>query len=400
MLKTTSKDVQVHVDPYSFLAEIEVLSGSPVQNYNKDSDEYEPDRSVIPCVLMPYVMVSDPDGAMQGKQAITSVEWYEGAPASDGSKNNKIASGTDYVISDSGKPAYSLTVKKNVDYNSPLEIHCIFTFTDTRKGSVETIERSIVLRTSLFDSTNYSLKVDSPKGVTINPLAVTADDSGRWPHVLSAQLYSGKDAVPDENAAYWWQILDSGVWRDLTDDEIGLYVVSGYADGVWSKEIEIDARFFENLLMRVRAAYYTGPRPTAPASDELQGHVTMKVEMPHTLRAETRQKGGIRLSASMDATVMMECVMWYNKQLVPDGKQDLFQIDWYAKSSQSGSTPVFVGRGKDLSFVPSAYNFTSKYQLSVYAEVSLYSVHSILTDDSGNALTDESGNVLVAKSYK
>ena len=52
-IQTQPKDVQVHIDPYSFLAEIQVLSGNPVQNYNKDTNEYEPDRSLIPCVLIP-----------------------------------------------------------------------------------------------------------------------------------------------------------------------------------------------------------------------------------------------------------------------------------------------------------------------------------------------------------
>ena len=58
-IQTQPKDVPVHIDPYSFLAEIQVLSGNPVQNYNKDTNDYEPDRSLVPCVLMPYISVQD-----------------------------------------------------------------------------------------------------------------------------------------------------------------------------------------------------------------------------------------------------------------------------------------------------------------------------------------------------
>ena len=79
-IQTQPKDVQVHIDPYSFLAEIQVLSGNPVQNYNKDTNDYEPDRSLVPCVLMPYISVQDPEGLMNGSQTITGAEWYEGAP--------------------------------------------------------------------------------------------------------------------------------------------------------------------------------------------------------------------------------------------------------------------------------------------------------------------------------
>lgn len=165
-IQTQPKDVQVHIDPYSFLAEIQVLSGNPVQNYNKDTNDYEPDRSLVPCVLMPYISVQDPEGLMNGSQTITGAEWYEGAPKSDGS--NRIVDNDDYAISASGKPTYSLTVKKNVDYNSPIELHCIFSITDKRKNTQEKFERSIVLRTSIFDSNNYSLKINRPKaGLTI-----------------------------------------------------------------------------------------------------------------------------------------------------------------------------------------------------------------------------------------
>lgn len=107
---TKHKDISVHIDPISFTADIEVLSGNIAQTYNNDSKEYEPDRSVVPCILMPYVVVSDPEGQMNGKRSITGVEWYEGAPKKDGS--NRITNGDDYVISDTDTPTYSLKVKR------------------------------------------------------------------------------------------------------------------------------------------------------------------------------------------------------------------------------------------------------------------------------------------------
>lgn len=210
---TQPQDVQVHIDPYSFLAEIQVLSGNPVQNYNKDTDEYEPDRSLVPCVLMPYVSVSDPEGIMNGAQPITGAEWYEGAPKADGS--NRITGNADYIISDTGKPAYSLTVKKNIDPGSPIELFCISSFTDKRKNTSEKVERSIVLRSSLFDSLAYSVKINRPKGWTINPLDVVPNSKGEWLYSINAQLYSAENPVADANAAYWWQVLDGTTWRDL-----------------------------------------------------------------------------------------------------------------------------------------------------------------------------------------
>lgn len=232
-IQTQPKDVQVHIDPYSFLAEIQVLSGNPVQNYNKDTNDYEPDRSLVPCVLMPYISVQDPEGVMNGSQVITGAEWYEGAPKPDGS--NRIVNNDDYAISATGKPTYSLTVKKNVDYNSPIELHCIFSITDKRKNTQEKFERSIVLRTSIFDSNNYSLKINRSKGWTINPLEVVPNSKGEWLYDITAQIYSGEDIVADANAAFWWQMLDGTTWRDFTADELEVFVSGKNADGTWSK---------------------------------------------------------------------------------------------------------------------------------------------------------------------
>lgn len=395
-IKTQSRDVQVHIDPYSFLAEIQVLSGNPVQNYNKDTNEYEPDRSLIPCVLMPYVSVQDPEGMMSGSQKITGAEWYEGAPKADGS--NRIVDNDYYAISATGKPAYSLTVKKNIDYNKPVELHCIFSFTDKRKNTQEKVERSIPLRTSLFDSNNYSLKIDRPKGWTINPLEVVPNSKGEWLYTITAQVHSGEDKVADANAAYWWQMLDGTTWRDFTDDELEVFV-TGKTNGVWGKTITLDARFFRNISVRVRGAYYTGSRPASPTSDEMQATTSIKVEMPSTLRAEIRQTKGVKLTARMNTTVGFECLLSYNKQLIGTDKDDLFIIDWTAKSAKPGSSAVNVGRGRSIEFVPSNYSFDPMYQISVNATIKLRVVTALVTSGD-KVVTTNDGKLVITDKYE
>ena len=206
-IKTQQKDIPVHVDPISFIADIRVMSGNLAQTYNQDTKEYEPDRSVVPCLLMPYVQVSDPEKMMSGEQTVTGVEWYEGAPKSDGS--NRISDNDNYVISAEGAPAYSLKVKKNVPVNSPMQIFAVYTITDTRKNTEVKIERSINLYTALYDTKNYSLRINQPKSLSLDPLRESADSSGRWMHTITAQMYSGLQAVSDSNAAYWWQINEN-----------------------------------------------------------------------------------------------------------------------------------------------------------------------------------------------
>ena len=140
-MKTQAQAVVTTVDPLSLHSGIEVVSGNAVQTYNNDTNEYEPDRTLVPLILMPYVEAADPDGKQSGRQELTVVEWYEGVPAKDFS--NRIAAGTDYEIGDGsveGFPQYALKVKKNVAVDSPSQLFCVAKFTDRRTGTTVRVE--------------------------------------------------------------------------------------------------------------------------------------------------------------------------------------------------------------------------------------------------------------------
>ena len=392
MIRSENKDIPVIIDGYSFNADIGVLSGNSVQNYNKDTGKYEPDRSLVPCVLMPTVSVIDPDGVMAGKQSITGVEWYEGAPKSDDS--NRIGETTDgYTISASGKPAYSLTVTKNIDYDHPIELFAVFSFTDKRRNTQVKVERSIPFRTTLFESTNYSLKLDKGKSFSINPLTMPAIEA-EWRQTINAQLYSGTEEVPDANSAYWWQVKNvfegDTAFRDFTADELEVHV-----SGHQSKALSFDARLLKNAVFRCRAAYYTGNRPSAPTSDELQATTAMKVELPAKLRTDVRQTKGFKVGSTLKTPVAFECLLTYNNTPVADDKYKLFTIQWFIQSTKSGSSPILVGNGRTAGFTPADYGLDVNYPIAVYAEASLYDRCRAVTSSSGAYLTNESGKLII-----
>lgn len=389
-IKTQAQEAIMHLDPFSMVSDIRVLSGNPVQNYNKDTEEYEPDRSLVPCLLMPYVSIVDPEGTMKGEQAITGVEWYEGSPLPDGS--NRISGSPDYIISDTDTPKYSLKIKKNIDPNVPVEIHAIFTFTDKNRNEAVTVERSIILRTSLFDSQNYSVKLDVPKGWSVDPIRVQPDASGKWLYKINAQLYSGKEVVKDSNAAYWWRILDSGAYRDFTQEEKNL-VVSGEN----TKTLTIDARFIQNASFQVRAAYYEGSvRPQSPTCDELQQTTTVNVSMPHTLRISQRQTKGYKVKISQNTLVGYEVVITDNKEIIGPEHDNLFNIVWKGVSTRPGSIEKVIGNGRNIEFTPEEVGLEARYPFKVWAEVELYRSHST-TLSEGKLLTDDNKAVIAVK---
>ena len=390
---TKQKDISVHIDPISFTADIEVISGNVAQTYNNDSKEFEPDRSMVPCLLMPYVEVSDPEGQMNGKRAITGVEWYEGAPLGDGS--NRIVNGDDYVISDTDTPTYSLKVKKNVEPNTPLQITAIFTITDTRKNTEVKFERSINLYTALYDIANYALSIDAPKAWTIDPLRETADSNGKWLHTITAQLTTGLQKVADENAAYWWQINEGSGWRDITQDELDIYISGKDTEGNWTKTLAFDARFIRSTSFRCLSRFYEGERPTSSNSSLTVGSA-INVQMPKSLKVQIRQLSGSKINATMSTPVKFECVLSDNRQIIGTDKDKLFTVIWKAHSGKAGVSDKEAGRGRTMTFIPSSLGFDKDYGMSIYAEVKLYAVTALVTSD-GKVMTINNKAVTATK---
>ena len=401
MIRTQPQGITTQVDGHSGMGGLKVLSGNPVQTYNKDAGEYEPDRTLVPLLLMPWYNAADPDGLMTGEQDITGAEWYEGAPKEAGA--NRITAETPgYEISADGTPQWSLTVKKNVPADSPVELYCIYTLTNKKTGAEERHEASAVLRTSVFDSANFALRLTTPPARVLNPLDVEPAADGSWEVVYAAQLYNGTEAVPDANAVYWWQKKDkdTGQWRDFTEEETELYAA---ADG---KTLTIDARLTEGVeAYRCRAAYHADgtPAPSAPPTSAWQAGASLRVQMPATLRVMQAQTAGMKMNAALSTPVRFEARLYYNRGEIGTGKDHLFLITWKARSGAPGSREVTLGTGRSVAFTPSSKGFNKAYAVSVWCEVLTYARHAVLVDSAGSTgavLTDSAGAALIQPVYE
>lgn len=396
MIKSQSRDISVSVDPLSFITDIKVLAGNPVQTYNNDTGEFEPDRSLVPCLLMPYVSVYDPEGMMSGQQTITSCRWFEGAPKADNS--NEITSGTTgYTISKSGTPTYSLSVAKNFPVGSPVDIYAIYAITDKRTNKSLTFEKQISFHTGMYESTKQALKLDCKSVWEIDVTQEVADDAGRWLHTITGQLYKGMLAVDDSKAAYWWQVSDNGkTFRDFTEDEMNLIVSGKGADGFWSKSLTFDARMFRKASFRLTAAAYDDVRPNAPTDPSLQATTSVKMVMPPTLDFFIQQESGFKVNAAMDTTVKFSCTPRTNRGAL--AATDLFKVEWYAKSAKSGTAEKLLGGGMEVSFKPSSLGFDKNYTMAIYAKIYVYAVHAVVTHN-GAAVTSD-GVIVTTKKYE
>lgn len=396
-IKTQSHSVFTTVDPLSLHYGIETVSGNNVQTYNNESKEYEPDRSLVPLILMPYVDAIDPESKQNGRQTLTAIEWYNGVPAKDYS--NRIAAGTDYEIGDgtvTGFPKNALKVKKNVSADTPMQIFCIVKFTDVRTQQTVRIEMNVKVYTVVYESRNYKLTVDCPPSWKIDPLKETT-----WQHTITAQLYSGREPVADSHAAYWWQVRDeNGQWRDITaeDEELWLNCKS---DGVFSKVLTFDARLFKAASFRVRAAYYSSSRPVTPDDDSIVAETLVNIEMPSSLTAEQIQTRGARMASDFSTIVGYRVGLSDNRKKVTDVQADeLFQIRWRGKSGKAGSSEIFIDSGQSVNFVPKDKGFDPSAMVSIWADVSVYEKHAVLTDDAGNIVTDDAGKIIIVPIFE
>ena len=351
------------VTPYTLTAGYKILNGNIVQCYNRDEGEYIDDRTLIPLLVMPDINVYDTHKNTVFTPVLTGVDWYEGVP----STSTLISSGTDYVISASGAPQYSLKMYKNVDVNSPINIYYRAYFTDERLNKTITVEGVIPVRTSYFDSSNYSVKLAQPKAFTVDPCRASKN-SDDWMEVrLAAQFYSGSDAVADANSAYFWYVLEGGTWRLLNANDI--YLMSGLANGKFSKEIVVNASFFENRSFKVAASFYEGDvYPTAPSDGGNQDTTTINVSYPEMAESKMSQSKGMYIGADTDTPIDCTCWVEDNTGEVPNYKENYMCL-WFAKAYTMNSTPQQIGHDWNLSTTSAKIGVTNTEGVQIYAEV-------------------------------
>ena len=388
------ESINVQIDPLSLTAGIQVLSGNPLQSYNKDTDEYEDDRALVPLIIMPWVSVADPHNIMpKGLATLTSVTYYNGTP----STGAQITTGNGYVISDKGTPVGSLKIKKNLPVNSPMEIYAVFLFTDLRTNQSVSVERSISLRTTFYDSRNYSVKIDQPKGFTIDPTRTTKAGDGSWPVVLNAQMYSGKDLIPDSNVAYFWYVLDGSSYRLIDNTELDLWMnTDRNANGTWPKQITIDARLFKNATIRCMAAYYSGTVPTSPSNEPIQATTTIKVQLPPTAYGRMIITKGLPVIAGQSNPIEAKCEVYDNAGIIANPSQ-YYRITWYKAAQTLGATPVEIGYGDTLTTTPQELGITATAGYNIFPKVDELREFNVLTDSDGAILTDLDGAILISQ---
>ena len=384
-IKSNKQQGRIYVSPLSVQGEISVLAGSPVQTYDKQLREYSPDRVLVPLVIIPAVSAFD-EKKVFGDMTLTGVEWYKGTPRDK--SGNRIVNDKYYDISDgSNTPKYALSIRENTPPEKPVEYYAIATFSDPRTGREVRVERSIRSFSHLYDNKAYSLRLAGDTIRVTDPLRME-NRSGFWDTVIEPQLYTGIEPVPDEHAAYFWDILDGGTYRPVTPDDPG--IVCHDKNGAYTRTLMFQAKYITGASFRVRACEYAGDRPPAPTDSRLEKVVEVKTEMAASLSCEIIQTKGFLLSDDMRMPSAYELRIFDNRREYSSAYDDLFRITWKGQSAKPGEVEkVLAVGGRTLEFIPADKGFPLGHIFQVWAELELLKSEALMGDTGGSVISSQ-----------
>ena len=383
-IKSNKQQGRIYVSPLSIQGEIIVLSGSPVQTYDKQLREYSPDRTLTPLVIVPKVSAFD-EKTVFGEMELTGVEWFEGAPRDKSA--NRIVNNEYYTISDgSGDiPKYALIIRKNTSPEAPVEYFGIAIFTDPRTNREVRVERSVKSYAHLYDNKAYLLRLKGDSVMVTDPLRLS-DRSGYWDREIEPQLYTGTEPVDDGHAAYFWDILENGAYRPVTPDDPGIVCHDG--NGIYTRKLMYQAKYITGASFRVRACEYAGSRPQAPTDGQLEKVIEVKTEMAVSLNCEIIQTKGFTLSDDMKQPSAYGVRIFDNRREYGTEYDDLFRITWKGQSGKPGETEkVLATGGRTLEFIPADKGFPKGHIFQVWAEVELLAGESLMGDEEGSVIS-------------
>lgn len=227
--------------PLSYIFQIVEVGGSYIQKFDTLTGTFAPNREITPFVMLPQLIISDPDGKMPTgdySAQLVNVSWKLTI-----STETKVP-----VVLTSGYTVDNVTNKLTISRNiEPAEVlHVTFTadYLDKRRNEVQHFEweRDIVTEAQ----TNFNVTLDTGRWKS----KILLQPFKNWGQfAIPVQLKYGDNDVLDADATYQWQWWDKAgkVWvNDFTDQP-------WYVSGATSKQIMVEQEYIQDVLLRCKA---------------------------------------------------------------------------------------------------------------------------------------------------
>jgi len=376
-----------------------ITPNSPiVQVCNTLINQYEPDRTLTPTVLLPQVVASASDGSWpepHSNSSLADIKWL-----SDGVDIATVADWNGkYEIGTTGSMKGALTIKRNLSPNERISLVFKAVLVDQRTGINYPIETDpIVLSSSVKSQDQYSVGIGDSQiiqyDVFKDKLAIydykvahgivsasaaaqlAATDENAYIRKIPVTVFRGEEPVTSGFTLKYYHVNSDLTLTDLiaSDDEVISFD---------NTQITLDLRLL------TKADYLIKVSVDNREVTQIQFSVN-RVYQAFTIRPTN----GIAISPSDTEradTAMVDC-----DGNIVECPEAMLRMVW--KTDSSTLTGKIHNEGQKTVFLLSTTGIGNNYTndwLDVYVEAEHKVAHSVATDENGNAFTDETGTDLI-----
>ena len=359
--------------------DISVSGGTTEQFYYTNASQYQPNRSLAPCLLTPRMSLINPDsGSTSEVTSGLEVTWYEN------SKSTVISTGDYYTVNANG----TLTVKKNVPLTGILQIICVAKYTDPRTGLVYQKEMSIPFSLIMKTDNALILGWDIPEVCTFNVLNDAAT------RVITATARVGTTVQTDSQVKFFWYLVTANGTETLISPKADVNMLEFTA--LTNSQLTVNNMYVNKTRIRLKAALKTtsNPNPSAPDNTNYWIESTLSWLMSGKITAYAKSPTGDKIKAN-ETTKIFKCgVNVGGRELTDSEITNNFYIEWYAKSSAAGATRKLIGGGLQIS-VPASTLRTSNYAITVEVTPEVYERGPYKAVINGTKLVTSGGDTVV-----
>ena len=382
-----------------------------VQVSNALLNEYEPDRSITPCVIRPYIIVKDkdkifPDGSANERLSLESIKWFlNGVDIADIPEfANKYT-----ILKGNNELRGSLKITRNIPVTEKYNITFEAKFEDWRRGKIETVQSNeLPMYSTDIGEDIYNISVETP--ITVyNP-------------------------VHDNLFLYEWMVankhIDAGsreAYKDAHSYEraITLLINSGENTlGVLPSKLSIELR--EKGKETPITIGADNPEVKAIGYPNIDFDLRLIDSKEYEIRLVREAKELSRASFSirrkdypihecmpmLGSDISPHQVMYYNKAIINLKNMTLtypeifYRIEWFTEANifdkvtnrwkSAGEVKHNLGKSLEIALVETGVGVTKNDNyFSVGFDAEPRKAYAAATDSTGNVYTDSEGNIYI-----
>lgn len=220
-------------DPLVVVFDVIMKGGNGQQMKEISTQRFDPDFSVTPLVLEPFLQVTDPNNTLQGgdwSSSLFNVRWYLDVE----NAAHRILTDAQNTVRDDGTLVWGTNTAPGTSHT----LICLAQFIDPRRNEVLSFRKMVAVGCNAVNSAMLDLVIDAPLRCSIYPFKQT------YLRKITATMYNGANVV--QNATFQWAVTDEHHMAS-TDDPRFTEITGNY--------IVVDTRYVNKLMLECRATH-------------------------------------------------------------------------------------------------------------------------------------------------